>query len=265
MSFSSITGSTESTLHTSADGLRHGLVDIPTADGTLSAYYAAPADLERPPLILVIQEIFGVHEHIKDVCRRFAVQGYMAVAVELYQRQGDAAGYTDISLLIKDIVSKVPDEQVLADLDASVEWANSQGADTTRLGVTGFCWGGRQVWMYAAHNPQCKAGVAWYGKLAAGHGPLQVQNPIDVTADMHAPVLGLYGGQDASIPLDDIRRMEARLAQGSAAARASEIVVYPESGHAFYADYRPSYRADDAQDAWNKALAWFERHLCNPA
>ncbi len=261
MSFSSITGSTESTLHTSAEGLRHGMVDIPTADGTIPAYYAAPANIERPPVILVIQEIFGVHEHIKDVCRRFAAQGYMAVAPELYQRQGDAASYTDMPSLIKDIVSKVPDEQVLADLDASVQWANGQGADTMRLGVTGFCWGGRQVWMYAAHNPGCKAGVAWYGKLTAGHGPLQVRNPIDITADLHAPVLGLYGGQDASIPQEDIRRMEAGLKQGSVCAQSSRIVVYPESGHAFFADYRPSYRAADAQDAWDKAVSWFDRHL----
>lgn len=265
MSFSLATESAATALHTSADRLRHGLVDIPVADGTIPAYYAAPADLEHPPVILVIQEIFGVHEHIKDVCRRFAVQGYMAVAVELYHRQGDAASYSDISLLIKEIVSRVSDEQVLADLDASVEWANTQGADTTRLGVTGFCWGGRQVWMYAAHNPRCKAGVAWYGKLTAGHGPLQVRNPIDITSALHAPVLGLYGGQDASIPIRDIRRMEASLEQGSSAARASQIVVYPESGHAFYADYRPSYHAVDAQDAWDKAVAWFERHLSSTA
>lgn len=261
MSFSPITGSTKTTVHTSAEGLRHGLVDIPTFDGTIPAYFAAPADQEHPALILVVQEIFGVHEHIKDVCRRFARQGYMAVAVELYQRQGDAASYADMSLLIKDIVSKVPDEQVVADLDASVAWAGAQGADTTRLGVTGFCWGGRQTWLYAAHNPHCKAGVAWYGKLAAGHGPLQVKNPIDIVDDLYAPVLGLYGGQDASIPITDIRRMEAGLEQGSAAAQASRIVVYPESGHAFYADYRPSYHAVDAQDAWDKALSWFGKYL----
>lgn len=261
MSFSPITGSTGTTLHTSVEGLRHGLVDMPTFDGTIPAYFAAPADIEHPPVILVIQEIFGLHEHIQDVCRRFARQGYMAVAVELYQRQGDASSYTEMPRLISDIVSKVSDEQVQADLDASVEWANGQGADTTRLGVTGFCWGGRQVWMYAAHNPRCKAGVAWYGKLAAGHGPLQVTNPIDVATALHAPVLGLYGGQDASIPLEDIRRMESALKQGSAPAQASQITVYPESGHAFYADYRPSYHAADAQDAWDKALAWFERYL----
>lgn len=261
MSFSPITGSAETTVHTSAQGLRHGQVDMPTFDGTIPAYFAAPANVAHPALILVVQEIFGLHEHIRDVCRRFAHHGYMAVAVELYQRQGDAASYTDMSLLIKDIVSKVSDEQVLADLDASVKWAGEQGADTTRLGVTGFCWGGRLTWMYAAHNPVCKAGVAWYGKLAVGHGPLQVQNPLDVAGQLHAPVLGLYGGKDASIPLADVQRMEAALKQGGDQAQASEIVVYPESGHAFYADYRPSYHAADAQDAWSKALSWFGRYL----
>lgn len=261
MSFSSITGMEPTAIHTGVEGLRDGLVDIPTFDGTIAAYYAAPADQEQPPLILVIQEIFGVHEHIKDVCRRLAHQGYMAVAVELYQRQGDAAQYTDMQALIKDIVAQVPDEQVLADLDASLEWAATQGADATRLGVTGFCWGGRLTWLYAAHQPRCKAAVAWYGRLTKGHGPLQVRNPVDVAADLQAPVLGLYGAQDAGIPLEDVARMEAALAQGSPAARESRFVVYQDSGHAFYADYRPSYNVSDAQDAWSKLLAWFDQHL----
>ncbi|RTZ44470.1 dienelactone hydrolase family protein [Candidimonas sp. SYP-B2681] len=261
MSYSSITGSAETAIHTTTEGLRHGVVDMPTFDGTIPAYFAAPADKARPALILVIQEIFGLHEHIRDVCRRFARQGYMAVAVDLYHRQGDAAQYSDMSMLINDIVSKVPDEQVLADLDASVKWAETQGADSARIGVTGFCWGGRLTWMYAAHNADCKAGVAWYGKLAVGHGPLQRRNPIDIANELKAPVLGLYGGQDASIPLTDVRRMQDALKTGSAAARASEVVVYPESGHAFYADYRPSYNAGDAQDAWLKALSWFKKYL----
>lgn len=261
MSFSPITGSADTTLHTSPEGLRHGLVDMPTFDGTIPAYYAAPADQENPPVVLVIQEIFGLHEHIKDVCRRLARQGYMAVAVELYQRQGDAGQYGDMAALVKDIVSKVPDEQVLADLDASVEWAGAQGGDTSRVGVTGFCWGGRLTWMYAAHSPRCKAGVAWYGKLTVGHGPLQTRNPVDVAGALHAPVLGLYGGQDASIPLADVRRMETALKHGSPAAARSSIVVYPDAGHAFYADYRPSYRMQDAHDAWDKAMRWFEQYL----
>lgn len=261
MTYSKITGSSETAIRTSAEGLRHGMCEVPVEGGTLSAYYAAPADAERSPLILVVQEIFGLHEHIKDVCRRFAHEGYMALALELYQRQGDAAQYTDIAALIRDIVASVPDEQVLADLDAGVEWAVANGADTNRLGVTGFCWGGRITWLYAAHNPRCRAGVAWYGKLTVGHGPLQVRNPIDVAARLHAPVLGLYGGQDASIPLDDVRRMEAALKQGGEASRASRIDVYPDSGHAFYADYRPSYNPTDARDAWGKAVDWFGRLL----
>lgn len=261
MTYSKITGSNGSTIRTNAEGLRHGMAEVPVRDGVMSAYYAAPAAVERPPLILVIQEIFGLHEHIKDICRRFAHEGYMALGLELYQRQGDAAQYTDMAELIRDIVSQVPDEQVLADLDAGVEWAAANGADTNLLGVTGFCWGGRLTWMYAAHNPQCKAAVAWYGKLTVGHSPSQKAHPIDVAGRVHAPVLGLYGGQDASIPLEDVRRMEEALQKGNEAARASRIVVYPESGHAFYADYRPSYNAKDASDAWAKAVEWFDRLL----
>lgn len=259
MSYSKITGNGGNTIQTSSEGLRHGMVEIPVHDGNMSAYFATPAVVERPPLILVIQEIFGLHEHIKDVCRRLAHEGYMALGMELYQRQGDASKYSEIGDLLQEIVSKVSDEQVFSDLDAGVEWARTQGADVTRLGVTGFCWGGRLTWMYAAHNPQCRAGVAWYGKLAVGHSPLQKEQPVDVAGRLHAPVLGLYGGQDASIPLEDVRRMQDALAQGNEAAKASRIDVYPESGHAFYADYRPSYNAADARDAWEKTTAWFDR------
>lgn len=261
MSYSKITGSNGTTIQTSAEGLRHGMTEIPVRDGVMSAYYAAPAAAGRPPLILVIQEIFGLHEHIKDVCRRLAHEGYMAVGLELYQRQGDASQYTDMAALLNDIVAKVPDEQVLSDLDSSVAWAAEQGADTERLGVTGFCWGGRLVWLYAAHNPNCKAAVAWYGRLVSGHNPSQTEHPIDVAPRLHAPVLGLYGGQDAGIPLEDVQRMQAALEQGNEAAKASRIEVYPESGHAFYADYRPSYHAPDARDAWEKSVEWFDRLL----
>src|SRR5690554_5678996 len=261
MSYSKITGNGDNTILTNSDGLRQGMAEVPVQGGTMSAYYAAPAVVERPPLILVIQEIFGLHEHIKDVCRRLAHEGYMALGMELYQRQGDASQYTDIAQLIQDIVSKVPDEQVLRDLDSGVKWAAAQGADVTQLGVTGFCWGGRLTWLYAAHNPACKAAVAWYGKLVTGHSPTQKEHPIDVASRLHAPVLGLYGGQDASIPLEDVRRMEDALRQGNEAARASRIDVYPESGHAFFADYRPSYNGPDARDAWAKAVEWFDRLL----
>ncbi|HEY9281320.1 MAG TPA: dienelactone hydrolase family protein [Eoetvoesiella sp.] len=264
MTFSPITGQAETTIRTSTEGLKHGLFDMPTFDGTINAYFAAPAHQPHPPVILVIQEIFGLHEHIQDVCRRFAHEGYFAIALELYQRQGDASRCSDVSELIASIVSKVPDEQVLADLDASVQWAAAQGTDINRLGVTGFCWGGRLTWMYAAHNPACKAAVAWYGKLSTGHGPLQTRNPVDVAGSVYGPVLGLYGGLDASIPLEDVRKVEGALSQGSTAAKASTMVVYPDAGHAFYADYRPSYRADDARDAWRKAVGWFKTYLKNP-
>ena len=196
-------------------------------DGAIAAYYAAPAGRQNLPIVLVVQEIFGVHEHIKDLCRRLAHAGYLAVAANLYERQGDASTYTDIPKLVAELVSKVSDEQVYADLDASLAWAARNGGDPARVAVTGFCWGGRLTWMYAAHNPAVKAGVAWYGKLSVGHGPLIKRYALDVAQDLRAPVLGLYGGRDASIPLADVDRMKASLAAGSVAARRSEIVVYP--------------------------------------
>jgi carboxymethylenebutenolidase len=261
MSFSPITGAAPTTIHTSEQGLRCGMFDMPTFDGMIKAYFAAPADQAHPPVVLVVQEIFGVHEHIQDVCRRFAHNGYMAIAVELYQRQGDAASYTDIPALVSELVANVPDEQVIADLDASVKWAATEGADTSRIGITGFCWGGRQVWLYAAHNPACKAGVAWYGKITSGHGTIQVRHPIDVAPSLYGPVLGLYGALDGSIPQADVHRLETVLAQGNEASKASKMVVYPDADHAFFADYRPSYRPADAVDAWGKALDWFKRYL----
>lgn len=261
MSFSPITGMAETAIHTSTEGLDEGAIKLPTFDGTIDAYYAKPKGESRIPVILVIQEIFGLHEHIRDVCRRFANQGYLALSAELYQRQGDPNAFESVQDVISNIVSKVSDEQVMADLDACVKWAGQQGGDVSRLGVTGFCWGGRLTWMYMEHNPSAKAGVAWYGKLVTGHGPLQKRNPVDVADSLKGPVLGLYGGQDASIPLEDVQRMEAELAKGNEAARASRMVVYPDSGHAFFADYRPSYREDDARDAWAKATDWFKSRL----
>jgi len=251
----------DSTIHTSAQGLVHGLIDLPVQDGTIAAYYAAPEGRTGMPIVLVVQEIFGIHEHIQDVCRRLAKAGYFAITANLYQRQGDPSGYDDIAKLIADIVSKVPDEQVMSDLDASVAWAAHNGGDAARVGVTGFCWGGRITWMYAAHNARVKAGVAWYGKLAVGHGPLIKRNPVDVAGALHGPVLGLYGGQDHSIPLQDVQTMRERLKQGNAAAQASEIIVYPDAGHAFMADYRASYNEADAQDGWARLLAWFDKYL----
>jgi len=262
MSFSPAAGAVAPTvLRTSGEGLSAGRFELPVRDGTIAAYHAAPAGRSGLPVVLVVQEIFGMHEHIQDVCRRFAHAGYLAVTCELYQRQGDAAAYTDIPALLADIVAKVPDEQVLSDLDACAQWAAGQGADASRLGVTGFCWGGRLTWLYAAHNPAVKAAVAWYGRLAPGHSASQARHPVDVAGELHGPVLGLYGGKDGSIPLSDVEAMRAALAQGPEAARRSEIVVYPEAGHAFYADYRPSYRKPDADDAWARTLDWFGRYL----
>jgi carboxymethylenebutenolidase len=243
---------------TGSEGLTVGEVKIPTGDVEIPAYRAMPAKGGPFPVVLVVQEIFGVHEHIKDVCRRFAKEGYLAVAPELYARQGDPTKFTDYKQLFAEIVGKVPDAQVMSDLDAAVAWAGKSGSgDVNRVGVTGFCWGGRITWLYCAHSPQVKAGVAWYGRLVGETSPLQPKYPIDVVADLKAPVLGLYGGQDQGIPLADVEKMRAALA---AARNPSEIVVFPDAPHGFNADYRPSYRAEDAREGWRQALAWFRRH-----
>lgn len=248
---------TAQTIKTDAQGLEVGEVTVPVGDFKMPAYRAQPAGAKNPPVILVISEIFGVHEHIADVARRFAKQGYLAIAPELFVRQGDAGSYGEIAKLQAEVIMKVPDEQVMRDLDACVAWAKGQGGDTARLGITGFCWGGRITWLYAAHNPGLKAGVAWYGRLVGNSVPLQPRHPVDLAGQLHAPVLGLYGGQDQGIPLDTVDKMKAALAQGSAAARRSEFHVYPEAPHAFHADYRPSYRKEAADDGWKRCLAWF--------
>jgi carboxymethylenebutenolidase len=250
--------SADTVITTRPDGLTAGEVKIPVADGEIPAYRAMPAQGGAFPVVLVVQEIFGVHEHIKDVCRRVAKQGYCAIAPELYARQGDVSKYTDYREIFAQVVSRVPDAQVMADLDAAVAWAaKSAGGDPARVGVTGFCWGGRITWLYAAHNPQLKAGVAWYGRLSGQATELQPKYPLDVAADLKAPVLGLYGGTDQGIPLEDVEKMRAALA---AAKQPSEIVVFPEAPHGFHADYRPSYREAAAQDAWARCLAWFRRN-----
>ncbi len=245
-------------IKTEAEGLEAGEVSIPTADGKIPAYRAMPEKGGPFPVVLVVQEIFGVHEHIKDVCRRFARLGYLAVAPELYARQGDVSKMEDFQKIIATVVSKVPDAQVTSDLDASVAWAKATGkADTAKLGVTGFCWGGRIVWLYAAHNPDLKAGVAWYGRLDTQPDELHPKNPIDLAKSLKAPVLGLYGGADTGIPLESIERMRAAL---KAADKPSEIVVYPDTPHGFHADYRPTYRKDHAQDGWKRLLEWFKKN-----
>jgi len=248
----------DTVITTGTEGLTAGEVKIPVAGGEIPAYRAMPAKGGRFPVVLVVQEIFGVHEHIRDVCRRFAKEGYLAVAPELYARQGDPSKYTDWKQLYSEIVLKVPDAQVMSDLDAAVAWAGKSGSgDVSRVGVTGFCWGGRVVWLYAAHSATLKAGVAWYGRLTGEMTPLQPKYPLDVAAELKAPVLGLYGGQDQGIPLADVEKMRAALA---AAKNPSEIVVFPDAGHGFNADYRPSYRAEDAKEGWRRCLAWFRKH-----
>jgi carboxymethylenebutenolidase len=250
--------SADTVITTGSEGLTAGEVKIPVADGEIPAYRAMPATGGPFPVVLVVQEIFGVHEHIKDVCRRFAKQGYCAVAPEMYARQGDVSKLTDFKEIFAQVVSKVPDAQVMADLDAAAAWAaKSSSGDPARLGVTGFCWGGRITWLYAAHNPKLTAGVAWYGRLTGQPSELQPRHPIDVAAELEAPVLGLYGGQDQGIPLADVEKMRAALA---AAKQPSEIVVFPEAPHGFHADYRPSFRATDAAEAWRQCLAWFGKH-----
>lgn len=244
------------TITTDTEGIEAGEVKVTTPDGEIPAYRAMPRAGGPFPVVLVVQEIFGVHEHIKDICRRFAKLGYLAVAPALYARQGDVSGMADIQEIIGKVVSKVPDAQVMSDLDATVAWAKGPGkADTSRLGVTGFCWGGRIVWLYSAHNPAVKAGVAWYGKIVSPPDPLHPKNPIDLVGALKAPVLGLYGGADGGIPNETVDRMKAAL---KAANKPSEIVLYPDTPHGFYADYRPTYRKDKADDGWKRLLAWFK-------
>ena len=248
---------TAQTLTTDTTGLDAGEVKIPTADGEIPAYRAMPTAKGPHAVVLVVQEIFGVHEHIKDVCRRFAKQGYCAVAPELYARQGDVSKYTDYRDLMSKVVSKVPDAQVMSDLDATARWAGGHGGDAKRVAVTGFCWGGRIVWLYAAHSNDLKAGVAWYGRIDGTRNELQPKYPIDVAANLKAPVLGLYGGKDDGIPMTDVEKMQAALA---AAKSPSKVVVFPDAPHGFNADYRPSYRPETAKEAWQQCLAWFKSH-----
>ncbi|AFY64541.1 dienelactone hydrolase family protein [Geitlerinema sp. PCC 7407] len=245
-------------IQTSPQGLTAGEVKIPVADGEIPAYRAMPATGSNFPVVLVIQEIFGVHEHIQDVCRRFAQLGYLAIAPEMFVRQGDVSQLSDVQQIISQVVSKVPDEQVMSDLDATVAWAESTGkANTNKLAITGFCWGGRITWLYSAHNPKVGAGVAWYGRLVGNETELTPQHPVDIAASLDVPVLGLYGGQDDGIPVSTVDQMREALKQGDS---GSDIIVYPDAPHAFFADYRPSYRQADAEDAWRRLQGWFKWH-----
>ena len=249
---------TAQTIKTDSTGLTVGEISIPVGDFKMPAYRAMPASKSMLPVVLVVSEVFGVHEHIADVARRFAKLGYLAIAPELFERQGDAQSYGEIDKLIKEVVSKAPDAQVMGDLDACVVWAKANGGDTSKLGITGFCWGGRITWLYTAHNPGARAGVAWYGRLVGAANALQPKHPIDVVANLAGPVLGLYGGDDSGIPQDTVDAMNAALGKGNDAAKKSQIVVYPGAPHAFHADYRPSYRQQPADDGWKRCVAWFK-------
>ena len=243
---------------TDANGLTAGEVEIKAADRGIPAYRAMPATGGPFPVVLVVQEIFGVHEHIKDVCRRLAKQGYMAIAVELYARQGEPAKIADVGQLIRELVSKVPDAQVMSDLDAAVAFAKASGnADTTKLAITGFCWGGRITWLYSTHNPGVKAGIAWYGRIVGESTATTPKHPIDLVSDLKAPVLGLYGAADQGIPVADVEMMKDTCKK---AGKTCEFTVYPDTPHAFHADYRPSYRAEAAKDGWAKMLAWLKQN-----
>ena len=245
------------TITTDTTGIEAGEVQVPTMDGSMPAYRAMPKGEGPFPVVLVVQEIFGVHEHIKDICRRLAKLGYLAVAPELYARQGDMSKMTDFGEIIAKVVSKVPDAQVMSDLDATVAWAKKSGGNTAKLAVTGFCWGGRIVWLYAAHNPDVKAGVAWYGRLVGQADELHPKHPVDIAAALKVPVLGLYGGADTGIPVATVEQMQKALAD---AKQPSEIHLYPDTPHGFHADYRPTYRKTQAEDGWQRLLAWFKKH-----
>ena len=245
----------QNVIRTDATGLVSGTILVKIGGQDVPVYAAQPEGKTGLPVILVISEIFGVHEHIADMARRFAKQGYLALAPDLFVRQGDATKAPSMPELMKNIVGKTPDAQVMSDLDAIVDWARQNGGDTARLGITGFCWGGRITWLYAAHNPAVKAGVAWYGRLVGDSTPITPQHPVDIAPMLKAPILGLYGAKDTGISQESIATMKAALAKGTS---KSEFVVYPDSGHAFNADYRPSYVAADAKDGYARCLAWFK-------
>lgn len=250
----------QTAIKTSAQGLVSGEVSIEVNGFKVPAYRSAPEGQTGLPVVLVVSEIFGVHEYIADVTRRLAKQGYLAIAPELFVRQGDPGSYGGAAQINAELIPRVPDAQVLGDLDACVAWAGAHGGNLSQLAITGFCWGGRITWLYAQHQPRLKAAVAWYGRLQGATTPNNPSHPLDQVAKLQAPVLGLYGGADTGIPQSSVDAMKAALAQGNAAAKASEFVVYPDTPHAFHADYRPSYRQGPAEDGWQRLLAWFKRH-----
>lgn len=246
-----------SAVTTDSKGLTVGEITVNVNGQAVPVYRAQPAGKTNLPVVLVISEIFGVHEYIADVARRFAKLGYLALAPELFVRQGDPGSYGTIAELQKEIISKVPDAQVMTDLDAVVAWAKANGGNTDKLGITGFCWGGRVTWLYSAHNPKVKAGVAWYGRLVGNNNELTPNNPVDIAAKLKTPVLGLYGAQDGGIPVTTVVQMQDALAKGKS---KSEFVLFKNSGHAFHADYRSSYVETDAKEGWQRCIDWFKTH-----
>lgn len=250
----------QNAIKTPSEGLLSGEVTIDVQGFKMPAFRSAPAGKTALPVVLVVSEIFGVHEYIADVTRRLARAGYLAIAPELFVRQGDPNTFGEIAKIQSEIIAKVPDEQVMADLDACVAWAAQHGGQADKLAITGFCWGGRITWLYAAHQSRLKAAVAWYGRMVGAATPNNPKHPIDLAGQIKAPVLGLYGGADTGIPLDTVDKMKVALSQGPAAAKASDFVVYPDAPHAFHADYRPSYRQTAAQDGWQQLLSWLKRH-----
>lgn len=244
-------------IHTGTEGLDAGATEISTSDGHIPAYYARPKGDGLVPVVVVIEEIFGVHEYIRDVCRRLAHEGYLAVAPELYARIADLSTMTDARQIVRDVISKAPDQRMLLDLDSAAAWAATRAGDPGRIGVTGFCRGGRDTWLFAAHNPALRAAVAWYGPLGGGTSTIQPKTPLDLVAELRCPLLGLYAGQDPSSSPAQIKEAEEK---AQAAGRTVEFVVYPDAPHGFHADYRPSYRAADARDGWGRMLAWFRRY-----
>ena len=254
----------QTAIKTSSDGLKTGETTFEVNGFKVPAYFATPEGKKNLPVVLVIQEIFGVHEYIADTARRFAKAGYLAIAPDLYARQGDARKYTETAKLMSELVSRVPDAQVMSDLDGAVKWAGANGGNPKKVAITGFCWGGRITWLYAEQSKNVKAGVAWYGRLVGTSSAVTPKHPLELAAGLNAPVLGLYGGQDAGIPLTTVNQMKDAMAEaaakGNKAAKASEFVVYPQAPHAFHADYRPSYRKEAAADGFQRALDWFKTH-----
>lgn len=249
-------------IKTDEAGIETGEVKIPMPGGALPAYFARPAKGSSFPVVLVNEEIFGVHDYIKDTCRRLAKAGYMAVATEYFARLGDLSQMTDVKTIMSDVISKEPDAQYMADADSTFDWAVRNKGDSRRVGVVGFCFGGRQTWLYAAHNPRLKAAVAFYGPVGGDRTPIKPATATDYADQLKCPLLGLYGGQDQGIPVDAVHAAEAR---AKAAHKTVEIVVYPDAPHRFHADYRPSYRKDAAEDGWKRMLAWFKHHGVAPA